>query len=307
MGCASTPTGQIEAFGIAASGVTSKIDSVISDYNEANINNKLAKMAQRSKKYTKSDLDPIRRILIRDADKKKFALYKANKALGAYAWSLSELASAGSREKISLASVKLANSLQSMNKHYKTIKNSSEDLLTDEKSSEISRVIAEFSTFYAENKRGRALKKIIIASDSQIQLIGKVINEQLLKSALESRIYSMRGTVLAGYFDDYNNKTEKRSFSDRKKALDAIYLRYVEMESTGAIVLQAQKAITSIMKAHAKLKTELEKDDFTSKEVFNVIGDIVTVHKNYDDLEELMLNCSGEVVADEKKGIICKD
>ena len=305
--CASTPTGQIEAFGVAAADVTSKIDTVIMEYNQTNIDNKLAKMAQRNKKYTTSDLDPIRKILLRDTDKKNFALYQANNALGAYASSLTELATAGSREQMARASVKLNKSLTIMNKNYKIIKETSEDLLSDEKNAEISRVIAEISSFYAENKRARALKKIIINADSQIQIIGNIINEQLLKNALESRIYSMRGTVLAGYFYDYNKTTDKKSFASRKKSLDFIYRQYIEMESTGATILQAQKSITSVMKAHSILKSELEKDQYTSKKIFKSIGEIVTVHKSYEDLEELMVNCETEVVTDDKKGIVCKD
>jgi len=305
--CASTPTGQIEAFGVAAADVTAKIDIVITDYNRTNIDNKLARMAQRNKKYTKSDFDPIRKILIRDADKKSFALYQANNALGAYAISLSELAAAGSREQMTRASIKLNQSLKSMNKNYKIIKGTSDDLLNAEKNAEISRVVAEVSSFYAENKRAKALKKIIINSDSQIQAIGKIINEQLLKSALESRIYTMRGTVLAGYFADYNKTTDKKSFAVRKKSLDFMYRQYIEMQATGATILQAQNAITSIMHAHSVLKSELEKDQYTSKKIFKSIGEIITVHKSYDDLEELMVNCETEVITDDKKGIICKD
>jgi len=305
--CASTPTGQIEAFGVAAADVTSKIDTVITDYNQTNVDNKLAKMAQRNKKYTTSDLEPIKNILIRDADKKSFALYQANNALGAYASSLTELAAAGSREQMARASVKLNKSLKSMNKNYKIIKNTSEDVLSDEKNAEISRVIAELSSFYAENKRAKALKKIIINSDSQIQIIGNIINEQLLKSALESRIYTMRGTVLAGYLADYNKTTDKKSFASRKKSLDFIYRQYIEMQATGATILQAQNAITSVMKAHSVLKSELEKDQYTSKKIFKSIGEIVTVHKSYDDLENLMVNCETEVIADDNKGIICKE
>jgi len=305
--CASTPTGQIQAFGVAAADVTSKIDTVITDYNQTNIDNQLAKMAQRNKKYTASDLDPIKYILIRDADKKSFALYQANNALGAYASSLTELAAAGSREQMARASLKLNKSLKSMNKNYKIIKETSDDILSDENNAEISRVIAEISSFYAENKRAKALKKIIINSDNQIQLIGKIINEQLLKSALESRIYTMRGTVLAGYFADYNKTTDKKSFASRKKSLDFIYRQYIEMQATGATILQAQDAITSVMNAHAVMKSELEKDQYTSKKIFKSIGEIVTVHKSYDDLEALMVNCETEVIADDKKGIICKD
>jgi len=306
-GCASAPTGNIEAFGIAAAGVTEKIDAVISDYNAANINDKLVIMAESNKKYVKSDFDPIKKIIIRDSDKKNFALYKANKALGDYGKSLSALAKAGSREELALASVKLSTSLKGMNKQYKSLAETEKDIISDENSGLISRVISEISTYYAASKRGKALKKIIIASDDSVQTIGKVINEQLVKGVIEGRLYAMRSNELAGYFADYNSKSSKSTFSKKKKALDQIYKKYIIMESSTATVVQAQKAITSVMVAHAKLKTELEYNRFNSKEIFAVISNIKTVHKSFDDLEELMKNCKTKIVSDEEKGIICKE
>jgi hypothetical protein len=306
-GCASTPTGNIEAFGAAAAGVTEKIDAVISDYNAANINDKLVVMAESNKKYVKSDLDPIKKIIIRDADKKNFALYKANKALGAYAKSLSALAKAGSREELALAGVKLSTSLKGMNQQYKSLAETEKDLISDENSESISRVISEIATYYVENKRGKALKKIIIASNDSVQTIGKVINEQLLKGVIEGRLYTMRSNELAGYFADYNSKSSKSTFAKKKNDLDQIYKKYIIMESSTATVVQAQKAITSVMKAHEKLKTELKNDRFSSKSLFAAISNIKTVHKSFDDLEELMKDCKTEIVADEGKGIICKE
>jgi len=306
-GCASTPTGNIEAFGLAAADVTNKIDAVISDYNAANINDKLVVMAQSKKKYVKSDFDPIKKVIIRDSDKKNFALYKANNALGSYAKSLSALARAGSREELAMAGVKLSKSLKGMNEQYKTLAETENNLISDENSGMISRVIAELSTYYVEQKRGKMLKEIIIAADPSVQSIGKIINDQLLKGVIEGRLYTMRGNALAGYFDDYNSKASKSSFADKKKMLDEIYKVYVEMESTTATVVQAQKAISSVMKAHGELKKELEKDRFDSKEILQALGDIKTVHKSFDDLEELMKSCETEIIPDEEKGIICKE
>jgi hypothetical protein len=305
-GCVSTPTGNIEAFGLAAADVTNKIDAVISDYNAANINDKLVVMAQSKKKYVKSDFDPIKAIIIRDSDKKNFALYKANNALGGYAKSLSALARAGSREELAMGGVKLSKSLKGMNEQYKVLAETENNLISDENSGTISRVIAELSTYYVEKERGKALKEIIIAADPSVQSIGKVINDQLLKGVIEGRLYTMRGNELAGYFDDYNSKASKSSFSDKKKRLDKIYEMYAEMESTTATVVQAQKSIASVMKAHGELKKELEKDRYDSKEILQAIGDIKTVHKSFDDLEELMKSCETEIVSDDEKGIICK-
>lgn len=307
-GCLSTtPTGNIEAFGVSAAGVTEKIDSVISDYKKANIHNEIVKMSDRNITYDADSLKSIKKIIIRDADVKDFALFKANKALNKYAKSLAELAKAGSRDEIALAAAKLSTSLKDMNTQYKTLAETEEDLLSDEKSSMLSRIVAEVTTFYAERKRAKALKGIILATDEQIQTICKTINEQLLKGTIETRLYTMKETELNAYFNDYNQDVKKKSFAAKKKELDLIYSKYLEMQSSAAIIAQAQKAITSVMNAHSKLKTELEKDRFHSKEIFKAIGEIKKIHNSFDDLEELMMSCETEIVSDAKKGIICKE
>ncbi|ABM03702.1 hypothetical protein Ping_1931 [Psychromonas ingrahamii 37] len=305
-GCTSTPTGNIDAFGIAAADVTSKIDTVISDYNKANVNDKLVAMAQSNKKYVTSDMDPIKQIIIRDSDKKNFALYKANNALGGYAASLSDLANAGSREELALAGVKLSTSLKGMNEQYKSFKETESDLISDENSGKISRVITEISRYYVEYKRGEALKEIIIAADSSVQIIGNIINDQLLMGVIEGRLYTMKGNELAGYFSDYNTQTDELSFAKKKKMLDEIYEKYIAMESTTATVVQAQQAILSVMEAHSVLTEELKKNRFSSQNIAKSIKNIKTVHRSLDDLEELMKSCETKIISDDEKGIICQ-
>lgn len=307
-GCVpTTPTGNIEAFGVSAAGVTDKIDAVISDYKRANIDNEIVKMSDRNITYDTDSLDPIKKIIIRDNSAKDFALYKANKALNNYAKSLAELAKAGSRDEIALAAAKLSASLNDMNAQYKTLAEKQEDILSDEKSSMLSRIVAEITTIYAEAKRAKALKEIIITADDQIQTICKTINAQLLKGVIETRLYTMKETELNAYFNDYNKGVENKSFAAKKKELDIIYSKYVEMQSSTATIAQAQKSITSVMNAHAKLKEELEKDNFNSKEIFKAISDIKELHNSFDDLQELMTSCETEIVQDSKKGIICKE
>jgi len=306
IGCASTPTGNIEAFGLATSNITEKIDSMVSDYNAANINDQLVVMAQSDKKYVRSDFDPIKKIIMRNSDKKNFALYKANKALGDYSESLTALARAGSKEEIAMAGVKLSTSLKEMNEQYKDLSENNSDLISDESGGSISRVVSELSAYYVENKRGEALKKIIITADASVQAIGKVINDQLLKGVIEGRLYAMRSNELSGYFSDYNSKAKTDSFASKKKSLDEIYKKYIEMESATATMIQAQKAILSVMAAHSKIKDELKNDKFSSKKILKAISDIKIVHKNFNDLEELMISCETKIVSDDEKGIICE-
>lgn len=307
-GCFSkTPTGNIEAFGVSTAGVTAKIDAVISDYKKANIHNEIVKMADRNITYDVDSLEPIKKIIIRDIDVKDFALYKANNALNKYAKSLAELAQAGSRDEIALAAAKLSTSLKEMNTQYKTLAETDKDLLSDEKSSTLSRIVAEVTTVYAERKKAKALKNIILVANEQIQIICKTINEQLLKGTIETRLYTMKETELNAYFNDYNKDVKEKSFATKKKELDLIYSKYLEMQASALTINQAQKAISSVMEAHSKLKEELEKDRFSSKEIFKAISEIKEFHNSFDDLEELMLSCETEIVPDPKKGIICKE
>jgi len=305
-GCVSTPTGNIEAFGVATVAVTDKLDTVITRYNEANINDILVEMAGKKDRYSVPSFNPLKKLLVANTDKNKYALYKANKALGLYAKSLTVLAKASSQDDIALAGANLTSALKSMNKQYKILKNTNEDLISDEKSGTLSRVISQISTFYIERKRGKALKEIITTTDPHIQTIGKTINDELLKGVIEGRLYTMKNIEMNALFLEYNKKIYTTTYSQRKKALKKIYSVFIEMQSASATIAQAQKAISSVMKAHSKLNEALKKDRFSSKEIFRAIGDIATVHGDFNDLEELMQDCETEIVADDGKGIICK-
>lgn len=305
-GCVTTPTGNIVVFGEATNGVTEKIDGVIKEYNDAIIQNELTKLAQHKKAITLSKFDPIEKLLIKKADKKNYSLYKANKALGSYAKALSGLSKAGSREEIDLAATKLYGSLSSFNEQYKTLKETEDSLISDDTSAEISRIIAEIGSLYAEKKRGNAIKSIVLAADNPIQKICDVIINELLKGVIEERLFTMRNTELTGYIKDFNAIVAIAKFKDKKKALGDIYTKYIEMQSSSASVKQAIKAIKAIKKAHATLKTELEKDNFTSEALVKVIGNLKDIDEHYDELEEMMLSCETEIVADPQKGIICK-
>jgi hypothetical protein len=118
-GCVSTPTANIEVFGDATKGISDKVDAVIKEYNDANIQNEITKLAQHNNPITIDSLNPVKQILIMEADKKNYTMYQFNKALGSYAAALSGLAKAGNRNEIDLAAAKLYGSLHSLNGHYK--------------------------------------------------------------------------------------------------------------------------------------------------------------------------------------------
>jgi len=304
-GCASSPTGNIEAFGSAATEVSTSIDTVISDYNQAVINNHLVAMAQSKRAYVAADFDDIKQIIIRDANKQELSLNQANKALGDYAKALVALARAGSREEIAISTSSLSKALLMMDSQHQLLLQK-EAAVTKDGAAKIARVIAQLSSGYIESKKAKALKTIIIAADPAVQKIGLVVNNQLLKGVIESRLYTMRGSELAGYFADYNAKSSSRSFVQKKQKLDEIYEKYVQMEATSASVKQAQTALLAVMKSHQVLKGELEKDNYSGTGVIEALKKIKANHTAFDALETLIKNCDTEIIPSEEQGIICK-
>lgn len=306
-GCASTPTGNIEAFGNATKGVTDKIEGVIKEYNEENISNELTKLAQHKRAISISSLDPVEKVIIGESDKRKYALYKANNALGTYADALSGLAKSGDRDSIDLAAAKLYASLNGFNEQYKTLADTQDDLVKNETSASIGKVIAAVGGIYAEKKRGEAIKEIIIKADPHVKAISDAIIKELMKGVIEERLFTTKHTELSGYIKDYNSKVSTASFSEKRKSLNEIYEKYLDMQSSSASVSQAIKAIKEVKKAHSTLKTEVENDKFSSDKLVKVIGRLKDLENHYDDLETLMLSCESEIVADDDKGIICKE
>jgi hypothetical protein len=63
-----------------------------------------------------------------------------------------------------------------MNEQYKSLVETEEDLLSDENSGTFSRIVAEIPTFYAERKRAKALRKIILTTDAYVQPWGQFNN-----------------------------------------------------------------------------------------------------------------------------------
>lgn len=305
-GCASTPTGNIQAFGTATKGVTDKIDDVIREFNQENINNELNKIAQSRQPITSSSFDSVEKVLIRDADKKRYALYKANKALGAYADSLADLARAGQRIEVDLAASKFYYSLNAFNEEYKNLTNSENDLISSESSASFGKVIAAMGSIYADEKRGKALKEIIVQADPYVQTISDVLIKELLKGVIEQRLFIMKHTELSGYIKDYNAKVAKATFKKRRKMIEELYQRYLAMQSSSASVSHAINAIRQIKSSHSTLKSELEQDRFSSSAMIESIGRLRDLETHYGDLETLLLSCETEIVADDTKGLVCK-
>ena len=153
-GCASTPTTQISEFGDSTKAITERIDTVIEEYNNTALDRQFTSYAStyklgKAREFSSDELAKIEKP-ISVKQKKNLAIYRANKALGGYASSLSLLASAGTRADIDLAAANLYGSIVSINDQYKTIKETDKDLFDNENLAQTSKIIAAIGNVIVE-------------------------------------------------------------------------------------------------------------------------------------------------------------
>ncbi len=310
-GCSTTPITHISAFGNSTHAITEKVDAVIDEYNDATLERKFTDYAAtyNGSKANLLTTDELRGIEtpITPEQKKKFALYKANKALGAYSKALSDLASAGNRVDLDLAAANLYGAIEGMNDPYKTLNETKEDLFETDKLASFSTLITAIGSTIIEEKRGRAIKRIVIDADPKISLMCDVINEQLKLAGIEEAIAASRQYILVEELVDYKSRANKTlmTLEERRKEIKRLHALQQGVSNSKLLVQQTQKAIASIKDAHAILTKELKEDRFTSAAIASTIGRLKKLEKDYDDFEALLLSC--KKVTKNDKGILSCD
>lgn len=310
-GCVTTPTTQISAFGNSASAIAGKVDSVIDEYNNAALDRKFTDYAatyngDKSSLLTSDELGKIEKP-IGPEQKKNFAIYKANRALGSYSKALSDLASAGSRVDIDLAAANLYGSISSLNDQYKTIKETDKDLFDTSKLASFSTLIAAIGSSIVEEKRREAIKGIVTEADPNVSLICDVIIEQLKLAGIEDAIATSRQYVLSEELIDYKSRVKTAMpLDERRTEIKRLYSLQQGVFNSKLLVQQTQKAVAAVKESHATLANELKEGRFTSAAITSTIGRLKDLEKNYSDFEALLLSC--KKIAKNDKGILsCED
>ena len=310
-GCVSTPTTQITAFANSTKAITENVDAVIDEYNNTALDRDFTSYAATFKgshanKLNATELAKITKPISTE-QKKKFAIYKANKAIGSYAASLSLLASAGSRADIDIASANLYGSMISINDQYKTIKETEKDLFNTENMATVSKLIAAIGSVIVEEKRRKAIKGIVVQANPKIALICDEINSQLKVAGLEDSISTSRAYILSEELQEYWSSADDQSkFNWRKSEIKRLRELQQNMFNSKLLVQKSQKAILAVKSAHDTLAKELEKDRFTSASIAAAIGRLKDLNKHYDNFEDFILSCK-KITKNDKGILSCDD
>lgn len=306
--CSSTPTTHISAFGDATEAITIKVDAVFNEYNDASLTRQYTDYAatyngKQVKHLNINELAKIKRPITAN-QKKLFAVYRANKAVGSYAKALSKLATANTRSEIDLAVANLYGSMTILNDQYIVLKDV--ELFDGGNLLSISKLLDAIGNVIVEKKRREAIKEIIIHADPNISLICDEINLQLKTAGIEDAISSSRQYILSEELIDYKSRINKLSTLDKRRLeIKRLHQLQQSIINSKLLVQQTQRAVIEIKKAHSTLAASLKDNKFTSSSISKAIGRLKEFEKHYDDFENIILTC--KKISRNKDGILSCD
>ena len=310
-GCTTTPSTQIQAFGDSTKAITDKVDAVIGEYNQSALTGRFTNFAAT---YTGAHANELTIDLlggiqqpIDEKSKKGLAIYKANRAIGAYAKSLSALSVAGSRADIDLASAKLYGAMTGINTQYRVMNENGGDLFKSEDFATTTKVIAAIGSLIVEELRNNAIKDIVVSADAKIAILCNVIDKQLDESGIHDGIYTSRQYVLTEELKSYKAQVRKDMTLDwRRSEIKRLYELKQGVTNSTLLIQNAQKAIREVKTSHATLASELKSNKFSSEAIALAIGRLRDIENHYDSYETLLLECK-KIEKNDKGVLSCAD
>lgn len=294
--CSATPTTQITAFADSTKAITEKVNGVVDEYNQAvlmrNFTDYAATYTGAHSNQLTSDLLGQIQLPINEKTRQGLALYQANRAISAYAKSLSALAIAGSRSDIDWASSQIFGAFTSANEQYKTLTNKSDDLFKGTDFALITKAFAAITGSILEAKRNEALKEIILAADLNIGILCDEISNQIGKAGIDVAVAASRQYILTEEIKDYKEQLKVNTTLEwRRTQIQRLYGLKQGITTSTLLSQDAQQAIQAVKAAHATLAAELRNNQFNSASVAIAIGRLKELETHYDNYESLLLSC----------------
>ena len=307
-GCVGTTT-EIATFGESTHALTGKIDRVIDSYNTTALEREFTDLASlysdsHTKDLTREALLEIRKP-ITPKQKKNFALYRANQALGEYAQALRALSVAGSQGELDMAMADLYGSMKDLNSHYKTLKKSKTPLFEPEDFALSTKLVTALGSLLLQERRNTMIKHIVIEADPKIATICKEITRQLHTSGIGEGIAVAKQYIFTEELIDYHSHTES-TLDWRRDKIKRLYQLRREIATSTLLIQEAQKAIKTIQETHHLLAKELQANRFTSHAITQAMRRLKTLNKHYNNFEKLLLEC--KKISQNKEGVVsCND
>jgi hypothetical protein len=271
--CAPTlPSTQIKSFSLATEEVTSQAVRGYELLDESTIERKIVNIAN----DPGADIDDNSFQGILNYDKDLTVRLKMISLLRDYAKGLGELSTANFSEDIDKASKDLYGALAGLKE---TLEASGKGIgISKDNLSIIATAVNAIGKTIVEKKRREAIKAIVKNSDPAVQKSADLLEEEI--PSFGDFVKDNYLTVATDYTDAYQSRAEQLTFEERMESIKTIQQLYNRAEAARGFYNQFRIAAGKLGEAHSSLKSAVEKDQFSSAELAEQIGDLVDLAKS---------------------------
>lgn len=231
-------------------------------------------------------------------------------ALNNYGSALSNLAVAGSRKDMELASANLYSAALKLDTSYQTVVGgTAPSKNTKDIAAIVSSSIVEIGVFYNTRKRNEALRRIINSANPKIQEICKQINTVLDPETFGQSIAQNRQKIFMANMYDFRNSINTRptTLAWRVEEIKRLISLKDEYDKSAETTKNANAAIKTIADTHQAL-VEAINNKSKEEDLFKKILELKKMVDNSKSYKEMLLTCtSGKYKSDDSGKITCKE
>ena len=283
-GC-STPTQQISAFGAACGSIGSDaqkgyeiVDASIEKKNIYDIALNPTIVDSSSPIFSQKIMDERDRLAQRT---------KMLGELTDYAQALQQLANKNFQTSIDSSSKDLSGALKSLNGDYKKA-TGNDSGLSDNDIYILSTVVDAAGSAYLEWKRREYIKAIVIKADPAVQKVTALLTHEF--ADISKVVGNQLNIVETDYEEAFKTESAGMPFEARVQMLQNIEVAHENYINDQKFYDSLAQAVAKIGVTHAKLKSSLEQNKWTSKEMYEQAQELVswakTVKSFYQSLKK---------------------
>ncbi|PKF78840.1 hypothetical protein CW749_15000 [Vibrio sp. vnigr-6D03] len=300
LGCSNVPENKVADFSQSATNMLEHVSGVVSEYNQAKSHRDLTHLAAKyngssKAKLNSDEFEPLATYQLPENS----PIIAISKALLAYSKALNDLASANNEADAELAALHLYQAAESSQWVSLPIPKEKEGIAQ-------SALVALVGS-YSEDKKQRALKKVITNSDAIVSQLSIRLVELIEEHQIGTAIYLSRSYVLSEEVQDFNRRANIRQMPLKasRDEIERLYAQWEEMAATPILIQQTIKAIDTFRMSHNQVAESLNSGTLTKATLVQSQARMKDVTARFNTTKGLLENCEeGVEVVDSK--LSCK-
>lgn len=308
-GCSAIQTKNIETLSAHSGQLTKNIDQVLTEFYDGQYNKSIDLNIEPTNKIQSEDaLETLYKENVAQFDNGKhrsaLSIIKATKALNQYFASLQSLASVQNKEKFAETGYDMAEALVGLDKAYKSFDKDS-NLLKKEDAALIGKLVSSATYFWSKNEAAKAIKKIVIKTDPEVQTMLAAIKEQLSAGLIQRGIVNSRRVKLNTDLKGYRRMGAQMSTDERREALKDLVDQYHALNQVSKTMKSAEKSVKTLASTHKALAESLKDDKYNGKKILKSLTELKDEIDFFNSVEKDFNDCETSKLKLTDDGLVC--